>query len=800
MLKTKGLTKIYRSADGATTRALSDVSLEFADRGLVCVLGESGSGKTTLLNMLGAEDRPDAGSVEADGRDLADMSERERDAYRGSRVACAHQRGDLLPHLTVQANAELGLMLAGVPKAERRSAARRALERVGMADMANKKPSMLSGGQYQRVAVARAIAGNAAVVLADEPTGALDARSGDEIMKLLRSIADDRLVIVVTHNETLARRYARRIIRLSEGRVVSDELNETCGSPDARGPELPPVPLTGGGAGVKGALSLARATLAGGKLRTAALAAASGFGLIGLCLVIALTSAFNALAAGVESDLLSTSPVIAGMGSYDVAAMLDAATPDAPDVGELTDETYVTELLSAVYGRVADTSDVTPEYIEYVRSLDESLYTHIEYDRMTDMTAHLFTGVEVRGVTLNASVGYLIGLAGGFSDVAQTVVDSVGYFECLPEDRALVESGYDCVYGSYPDSPDELVFVLDENGCLPDYVMALLGYYSDEEIMGYMGGTDKDVRRYWSFEDLTARDFTFFHNDVVYSLDEVSGLFEVNDVFSASVRPLEVTDPADGIPLRVTGVLRPREGGAYDGLSPGLYYLDSLTDAYVAAADGSAIVQSMRADKADGRLVDPFSGIEVMDGLWKQTYRAVGGEAIAGSVHIYAADVESKAEILAALERWNVEHPDARINYADNVGTIADYVTGIVSDVGVLLFAVTLSAVVAIALLLAVGAWRSVIERKDEISLLRRLGAGKRDIRLMVLAEWAAIGALGGVCGVAISYALLAVAWAVTGLIAPAALPAGYAVLLIVADAALACLAGLAGAAPASRL
>lgn len=794
MLKITNLKKTYGTADTVETHALDGIDLEFGDYGFVCVLGASGCGKTTLLNVIGGIDGADNGTVDFNGVEVSGMTEAQRSEYRNRSVGFVFQQGNLLGTLSVLENTALPLELAGLPKAERTAKAEAALRRVGLYEIRHKKPDQLSGGQYQRAAIARAVVGEPEIILADEPTGALDNANGESVMELLKELSASCLVITVTHNERLAEKYASRVVRLSDGKVIGDT-PIACGEGGAFGVAAPEPRQSK----ASRAIALACRNLLGNKLRSAAMSVASGIGILGICIMIAILGGFAVFAENIEKNLLSTVPVSVGMNSYSISDLLASGETDIR-IDKLDDEVYVREMLASAYFRVADTGEITDEYVEYIKALDASRYNSIFYDYGANMAAHMFTAAELNSVTLNVSFDYVSTLAGEFSDVANTVLSSIKYFAELPDGRETVDSGYDCVYGKYPTAADELAFVVDENGCVDDYAMALLGYYSMNDVVDFLSGNGKNVKQLWTYEELAAKKFTFFNNDVVYT-QNLNGLFTANTSFSQSLRPLTVTDERDGKELKITGVLKQKSGAVYDGLAPGLYYTSALKEYYVANSAGTAIVEQMKASEARGEFINPETGLPVMKNNFSDLLRSYGGNATVGGLEIYAKSVEDKRAIIDYLAAWNTAHPDNKINYADNVSEILSYATNIIDNVAVLLLAVSLLSLIVAAILLSVVYLLSVKTRTKEIGILRCIGASRRTIALMILTEACIVGLVGGIIGTGLSYIALAVCSLLTdGLITAALLAAWQALVGIAACIAVTCLAGIAPALRASRI
>lgn len=776
MIRIKNLTKKY-----GDNPALGGIDLSFPDRGLICITGPSGCGKTTLLNMIGGLDKPTSGSVENNGRDVAAMSERELNAYRGAEVGFIFQSGNLLGQYTVLENAAYPLAVRGIPREERLSAADRALDYVGLRDQAGKYPSELSGGQYQRVAVARGIAGNPSLVLADEPTGALDDDAGGAVMQLMKKLSVDRLVVVVTHNTALAEKYADRIIELRGGKVTKDT---------AAVAELPTAPTETAekthNISYKNAAAFGFRALAAKKARTIVMSIACAVGILCVCAALALSTLLSSFVRDTETSLLSTYAVSAG-DAYDLSNFLE--TNDL-DVTRLSDAAYVRSTMSDAYFRIAEGKHINAEYVEYVERLDKRLYGYIERDYALDYSSHIFVGARLDTVELNVSFDYISDIAGSYADVAETLLDSVTYFSRLPA-NADVAGDCELVYGSLPTAADELVMVLDPDGCIDDYTMALLGYYSMSEITEYL--TSGEGKRVWRYEELASRRFAFLNNDVVYTKG-LNGRYTKNTAFGTSVQPIEPAE-GDGLSLKISGIVRDKGDAA---IAPGVYYTSALDEYFMTQGARSAIVEEMRESGDAGRFVDPLNGVSVTEELWIKTLRGLGGDSLPQTLNIYAASTESKDEIIAYLAAWNASHPDYKINYADNVSIIMDYVSSVLDGLTLGMFVLAFAALLAAAIMLGVASYVSVGARKCELGVVRSLGASRGYIALSVLTESGLIGLIGGLFGLVAAYVILAICSAFLPVSAGLLLP-WQAILAVAVSAVAACMAGLPPALRASN-
>ena len=392
MLKLIDVKKDYKVAD-SKVHALKGIDLEFRKNEFVCILGPSGCGKTTLLNIIGGLDQYTSGDLVIGGRSTKNFGDRDWDVYRNHQIGFIFQSYNLIPHQTVLGNVELALTIAGIGKEERRERAKQALERVGLGEELNKRPNQLSGGQMQRVAIARALVNNPAILLADEPTGALDSKTSVQIMDLIREISGERLVIMVTHNPELAESYASRIVCLKDGLVESDS-DPYDGTEDRekeerrQEEELASLTLedrekvkkekkkrdSHAKMGFFTALALSARNLLTKKGRTIITSVAGSIGIISVCLVLALSSGFNNYIKRTEEDMLSYYPVQITESTYDMAAMMTSFTAqkDMPDLSELDNEVYIDSFLTGLANGMAVKNNITPEYVEYVNQVDDS--------------------------------------------------------------------------------------------------------------------------------------------------------------------------------------------------------------------------------------------------------------------------------------------------------------------------------------------------------------------------------------------------------------------------------------------
>lgn len=819
MLELIALTKEYDNAGGKTL-ALDSVTLAFGGRGLVCILGESGCGKTTLLNMAGGLDTPTRGEVRFRGKRLSDMTEREINEYRGRNVGFVFQHGELLGGMNAEENVALPCRIAGMKDASSR--ARAALAAVGI-DKTKARVSELSGGQAQRVAIARAIAADPSVILADEPTGALDAHNGEEVVALLKKLSRDRQVIMVTHNRALAEKYADRLITLQDGRIAGDtaqsqggeragekagdvESVKPCGNNEIANTgdiesETPcdsesskPRAVRSRSCGAALPVKMGLGNLTRSVRRSLLLSFICAVG----TLCIAAVLAFAGGAFGFVDDFYKTSlsryPVSAGEGTYDIDALTENRTLDP---SRLKDDVYVRTYFSDMFFRITDGTPIGEEYLAYVSRMDKSLTTHIFYDYLIDYPSYVFTETDINGTLLNVSLSYIYDYAEKYSssEGLDGVLPSV--FSPLPDNREYVLSSLDLVYGEYPDSPEEMALVIDEDGAIDEYVLAFLGYYSTEEIENYFSDGSEQNKYDWSFAELTSKKFTLFYNDVVYQ--QGRSKFTKNDSFSRSVRPLEITDPSDGRELKISCVLRRRSGDAIDC---GLYYNTALTSEFIADALNSDVVAYMN-EEYDFRGVypDPLTGDALPEKSGRNKMASLGGLTLPSGIRFYASSAEAREQITEYLAAWNEANYDKRVVYADNVSSIVGYASSVLTKTSAVLFVIAAVVAAASALMLAAMTAFSSRVRRREFAVMRCMGMPRAFVSVMMMTESAFVGLVGGVAGVAIVYIALAVLGALTSFaLSPLFLSPWAAVCVAVGCAAVAALACLPPALAASSM
>ncbi|MBP5313532.1 MAG: ABC transporter ATP-binding protein/permease [Eggerthellaceae bacterium] len=605
MLQLKSIYKGYVTG-GFTQVALKNVSLSFRTNEFVAILGPSGSGKTTLLNIVGGLDQYDRGDLVIDGVSTTRYTDRDWDTYRNNRIGFIFQSYNLIPHQSVLSNVELALTLSGVSKEERKRRATEALVKVGLEDHINKKPNQLSGGQMQRVAIARALVNDPDIVLADEPTGALDSKTSVSIMDLLTEIAKDRLVVMVTHNPDLADTYATRIVSLSDGEIVSDSNpfdpeKET--SPEANKPKHTSMSFFT-------ALSLSFANLMTKKGRTIMTALAGSIGIIGIALILALANGVNNYIETVEEDTLSEYPLSIGTSGFDMSSLISA---DRMGSGEVDPSSEEGIRIAKTIGRMLSSfssndlaalkkymEEHESDLAEYIKSIEYSYnVTPLIYDANTTDGVYQVNPDK----TLSAYGAGAYSYGGGYI----SSYFSTDVFKELPFEKSLYENQYDMLAGRWPEATDEMVLVLNRRGYLSDYDMYVLGLRDRSElaqiIKDFSDGEAVDTEDYegfFTYDDIFALEFKLVNAFELYSYDETYGVWvdksEDKDYMKALI--------ARSKSLKIVGIVTANESSNASMLSSGVYYSASLAEEIVDAAAESAIVKAQQADPD----TDVFSG------------------------------------------------------------------------------------------------------------------------------------------------------------------------------------------------
>ena len=603
MLQIKNICKQYKTGN-LIQKALDGVSLNLRDNEFVAILGPSGSGKTTLLNIIGGLDRYDSGDLIINGISTKKYKDRDWDSYRNHTIGFVFQSYNLIPHQTVLSNVELALTISGVSKAERRKRAKRALEQVGLGDQGHKKPNQMSGGQMQRVAIARALVNDPDILLADEPTGALDSETSIQVMNLLKEVAKDRLVVMVTHNPELAYEYATRIVELKDGVIRSDSNpfnvdNKTLKVPQHKNMGKSSMSL-------KTSLSLSFNNLKTKKARTILTSFAGSIGIIGIALILSLSNGVNQYIQSLEEETLSEYPLQIQSTGFDITSMMDTQSSD--DSTKEDGEVQVFQMLTNIFSRVGS-NDLTSlkEYLDSNKG-DLSKYTKsVEYTYNVVPQIYSANTESIRQVNPDRSFAALGLGASSTSNSTMSSMMSTNVFYQMPQNTDLYQEQYDVKAGRWPKKYNECVLVLNNNGKISDFMLYTLGLrdYSELDTMIQQFSQEEKVTvpdnsQSYSYDDIIGINFKLVNPSDCYQYDANYNIYRDKTDDQAYMKQLI----DNGENLEIVGIVHPSDGANVTMLQSGIGYLPSLSDHVINQAQSSEIVQKQLAT----RDIDVFTG------------------------------------------------------------------------------------------------------------------------------------------------------------------------------------------------
>ncbi|MFW5913546.1 MAG: ATP-binding cassette domain-containing protein [Bacillota bacterium] len=744
MLELRNLTKKYEIGTFKQT-ALNNVSLSFKDNEFVAVLGPSGSGKTTLLNMIGGLDRYDSGDILIDGKSTKGFKNREWDAYRNHAVGFVFQNYNLITHTSVLFNVEVGMTLSGVSASERRTRALEVLEKVGLKDHVHKKPNQLSGGQMQRVAIARALVNDPKIILADEPTGAIDSETSAQIMNLIREIAEDKLVIMVTHDEEVATTYANRIVALKDGEVLSDSRPVDNDLKDEKTLSFKKTSMA-----FIQALKLSFNNLRTKKFRTLITAFAGSIGIIGVALVLSLANGLNNEIDRLEESTLAEFPVQIDRIPFDID---NARGGPYAEEGDDTDREIRPddEQVFPYEERPPEgqhTNTLSMDYLDHVNELDESLYNEIDVERNLDMKLLKRSDDEV----INVNTG------------------RINFTETLKND-AFFEDNYDLLEGTEPQDENDLLLIVDEYNRLNASIFNALGLESDRD---------------YGFSELMDMEFKLAFTDEYYVQESDSDRYR-------SIGDLEAFfDSDDGLELEVSGIARVKEDSVSSFLSPGLKYDPSLTDMFFERAQDAPVAEDQ--EDSDTSVI---TGLPMSEDEKTSFLRSIGADETPSSIRIYPKSFEAKDDITDHLDAYNEDKDeDDEVVYTDIASIVTELTGDVIDGISYVLIAFSAISLIVSSIMIGIITYVSVLERTKEIGILRSLGARKKDISRVFNAETLLIGFTAGAIGVFAAYLLtFPINWIIQYLVDDigdiAVVPVYAVFLLIVISMALTFIAGL---------
>ena len=803
MLELREIVKEYYTQD-ETVRALKGVSVKFRESEFVSILGPSGCGKTTLLNIVGGLDRYTSGDLIINGKSTTKFTDKDWDTYRNHSIGFVFQSYNLIPHQTVLENVELALTLSGVKAAERRERAIAVLEKVGLGSKINARPNQLSGGQMQRVAIARALINNPDILLADEPTGALDSKTSVQIMDLLKEISSEMLIIMVTHNPELAEKYSSRIIRLLDGELVGDdnpvtdeeaaeivkadeekeeklaaESADAANASDEKAIERVKQKKKRTSMSFLTALSLSFKNLLTKKTRTLLVSFAGSIGIIGIALILSLSSGFQNYINGVQRDTLSNYPVqIMRQYTSFSALMTGGGEPERDKSQKYPDgsDLKVNDTIGELYREFM--KGTQPNDIQsFKRYLDNSGYdktkiTAIQYSYSVefDVYGKPYGGADGETKLIKNAIKDMIKKWSEGSGTGTTIAGmdaSDVYFPVWSEmidNVDVIKSQYELVGGGSKwistDDTDKIMVVANAYNEIPSYVLASVGLAPEPSL------TEKSPDITYKAEYLIGKEFYLLTKPMTYVKESESEkkYSEITDESS-----LEELAKSKGRKVSIAGVIRPKEGITATSISGYLVYSSGLTKALISDMNNTELVKEQRREFADaeengGKAINLLKGVEVLDNQ-NDVYDVLGGVGLVdpenpSAINIYPATFEDKDYVNSLIETYNKQFPEEgdgsekRIKYDDYLGMALSSMTTIINAVSYVLIGFVSVSLIVSSIMIGIITYISVLERIKEIGVLRALGASKRDVSRVFNAETLIIGFAAGVIGIGITVLL----------------------------------------------
>lgn len=819
MLQLKDIKKQYVTGD-TTVQALKGINLQFRKNEFVSILGPSGCGKTTMLNIIGGLDKYTSGDLIINGVSTVEYKDADWDNYRNHSIGFVFQSYNLIPHQTVLGNVELALTLSGVGKKEKRKRAVKALQQVGLGDQLNKLPNQLSGGQMQRVAIARAIVNDPEIVLADEPTGALDSETSIQVMQLLKQIAKDRLVIMVTHNPNLADKYSSRIVRLLDGQVIEDT------NPyEAKDSELEhKKPGKKAAMSIWTAFSLSLRNLFTKKARTILTAFAGSIGIIGIALILSLSSGFQNYIYDVQQDALSNYPLTINSTNVDMASFFQSSgsnqdREEYPDDNTVHSNNFLGDMFSSMTDSIVQNDlKSLKKYLE--ENIDRSKISGIQYTYNFNYNIYTEDGYKLNPYEMPDVLKQML-QGNNMAGLYESMMKSATTWSEMMDNPTLIQSQYDLLEGKWPSSAGEILVVVDRYNSIPDYNLYQMGFKSENELIysvmemlarQQLPDASPEEIKQLAIAMMQSMGIQYEESEENFSFDEILGTkYKVlldSDYFIEGqnadgqkiyVQDLEadMTDKLQSaFSLEIVGIVRLRENVSSGALSTPVVYTNALTDYIINATNASAPVAYQRANPdIDVTTGKPFESGRTMDNVL--SLMGVADKDTPASISIYPTSFNNKAYVIDVINQYNRDMPDEqKISYTDYMGVLMDSVSIIINAITYVLIAFVSISLVVSSIMIGIITYISVLERTKEIGILRSIGASKRDISRVFNAETVLVGLLAGILGILVTI-LLNVAL-INPIIASlahiynvASLPLGGALILIIISVLLTLVAGL---------
>ncbi|MBQ3021341.1 MAG: ABC transporter ATP-binding protein/permease [Bacilli bacterium] len=744
MLELKNIKKVYKTGN-FIQNALDDISINFRANEFVSILGPSGSGKTTLLNIIGGLDQYTEGDLKICDVSTKKYKDKDWDTYRNHKVGFIFQSYNLINHQTILSNVELALTLSGVKKSVRRKKALEALDKVGLKEHINKKPNQLSGGQMQRVAIARALVNDPKIILADEPTGALDTKTSEQIMTLLKEISHDKLVIMVTHNPELASSYSTRIVSVKDGKILNDtdpyDGNDNNDN-NSKEKKTSMSFLT--------ALSLSFNNLLTKKGRTILTAFAGSIGIIGISLILSLSNGVQNYIDKVQADTLTSYPLTIEKESVDFGSMISIMAENNKNKEHDKEAIYSNDIMNDIISTMSSEirTNNLKDFKKFINEKKDIKKYSNDIKYSYDLDLQIYSKDTSNGILkLNPSnIMNILGMGIENNNMAM----NADIFKELTNNETLLKSQYDILSGRLPKEYNEVMLIVDENNEISDYALYSLGIKEQKELIDMMQSISKGEKIEsheqvkYSYKDLLNTEFKVVLNSDIYKKENDKWIDYSNDI-NYMKKVIE-----ESLSLKIVGIMKPSDSSTVE-TSGGIGYKSELTEYVINEINNSKIVKEQKVNKN----INVFTGSEFAIGeSLENNYKSMGVVDLEDpkSINIYPKDFESKDIIENIISEYNDSKNDEdKIEYTDYVGILMSSVTTIVNIISYVLIAFVSISLIVSSIMIGIITYISVLERTKEIGILRAIGASKKDIKRVFNAETFIVGLISGLIGVIIT-------------------------------------------------
>lgn len=702
MLELRNIKKSYKTGE-FVQHALKGIDVKFRTNEFVAILGPSGSGKTTLLNIIGGLDRYDSGDLIINGRSTKKFKDGNWDSYRNNCVGFIFQSYNLISHISILENVEMSTILSGYSKKKRRKMATQALEKVGLINHIHKKPNQLSGGQMQRVAIARALVNNPDIILADEPTGALDTKTSKQIMDLIKEIAKDKLVIMVTHNPELAKEYATRIIEFRDGEILKDSNPISDKEKQDDKFKIKKTAMS-----YKSAISLSFNNLKTKKGRTLITSFASSIGIIGIALILALSNGFQIKIDEFEKSTLSQAPIVIS----EQAITLDDMVSSKDNLEEYSKkrEIYPLKTMESALHK----NKITKDYVSYIESIDSKLVGGISYFRTTSF--NMLTKVEDKVKNVDTSTFFSI----------PSSMDG--------KTSQIMTDNFEIIYGKLSDKKEDIYLLVDSKNRINENILKELGLGDKEKI---------------DFNDIVGKEFKVVLNNQYYK--KIDSRYVVSSSYD------DLYNNSNNITLNIAGVIRGKKDNMYAKMSStGLVYNTSLINFVIKENKNSEIVREQLNKDYNVLTLEKFEDGEEGAKSRDAVLSYLGDDTVPQVIQVYPKDFSAKKKIVEYLDKYNKNKDESnKILYTDQAELITSLSGNIMDAITIVLIAFSSISLIVSSIMVGIITYTSVLERTKEIGILRALGARKKDITRVFNAETLIIGLCSGFIGILIARILI---------------------------------------------